>query len=227
MAQSRRAAGCPLGDDAMIAIRSFDVLTAHSPLVGMPSSGPTGVLKEQTYHLGPLLSALRPAGALSRLDRTPSDGGSGQRRVRGRGPSVSPTGAAAGRSCSLSRSRSRSCSRRFQPRPTARSWNPSAPLLPFTLLIFLAWSVACGDFRLLPLTVLVGELRGAMPPDLRVSGVRRTRGRGGRPGHLLGRLAAGAGVPGGRRTSWQRGAGGCGGGCSQRSWSAWPAGARR
>jgi hypothetical protein len=36
-------------------------------------------------------------------------------------------------------------------------WNPSAGLFPFTLLIFLCWSLACGEYRLLPLTVLVAS----------------------------------------------------------------------
>jgi hypothetical protein len=36
-------------------------------------------------------------------------------------------------------------------------WNPSAGLFPFTLLIFLCWSVACGEHRLLPLTVVVAS----------------------------------------------------------------------
>jgi hypothetical protein len=36
-------------------------------------------------------------------------------------------------------------------------WNPSAGLLPFTLLIFLCWSLACGEYRLLPLTALVAS----------------------------------------------------------------------
>ena len=36
-------------------------------------------------------------------------------------------------------------------------WNPSAGLFGFTLLIFLCWSVACGEYRLLPLTVLVAS----------------------------------------------------------------------
>jgi hypothetical protein len=35
--------------------------------------------------------------------------------------------------------------------------NPSFALLPFTLLLFLAWSLACGDYRLLPLTILVAS----------------------------------------------------------------------
>src|SRR2546429_8831648 len=36
-------------------------------------------------------------------------------------------------------------------------WNPSAALFPFTLLIFLCWSLACGEYRLLPLTALVAS----------------------------------------------------------------------
>jgi len=36
-------------------------------------------------------------------------------------------------------------------------WNPAAGLFPFLLLIFLCWSLACGDHRLLPLTVLVAS----------------------------------------------------------------------
>lgn len=36
-------------------------------------------------------------------------------------------------------------------------WNPSAALFPFTLLIFLSWSLACGEYRLLPLTAVVAS----------------------------------------------------------------------
>ena len=35
--------------------------------------------------------------------------------------------------------------------------NNAVSLLPFTLLLFLAWSVACGEYRLLPVTVLVAS----------------------------------------------------------------------
>ena len=34
-------------------------------------------------------------------------------------------------------------------------WNSSAPLLPLALLVFVAWSLAVGEHRLLPLAVLV------------------------------------------------------------------------
>ena len=36
-------------------------------------------------------------------------------------------------------------------------WNSSAPLMPLLLLVFLAWSIACGEYRLLPLAVLVAS----------------------------------------------------------------------
>ena len=36
-------------------------------------------------------------------------------------------------------------------------FNPGAALLPFTLLIFLCWSLACGEYRLLPITVVVAS----------------------------------------------------------------------
>src|SRR5207248_2257881 len=36
-------------------------------------------------------------------------------------------------------------------------WNPSAGLFPFTLLIFLCWSLACGEYRLLVPAVLVAS----------------------------------------------------------------------
>jgi hypothetical protein len=46
-------------------------------------------------------------------------------------------------------------SRSLAPEVLHDIWNPSAGLFPFTLLIFLCWSLACGEYRLLPLTVLV------------------------------------------------------------------------
>jgi hypothetical protein len=36
-------------------------------------------------------------------------------------------------------------------------WNRSAALLPFTALLFVAWSAACGDYRLLPVAVLLAS----------------------------------------------------------------------
>jgi hypothetical protein len=39
----------------------------------------------------------------------------------------------------------------------AAVWNPAAALLPFTLLIFAAWSIASGEYRLLPVAVLTAS----------------------------------------------------------------------
>jgi hypothetical protein len=36
-------------------------------------------------------------------------------------------------------------------------FNPTVPILPCTLLLFLAWSLACGEIRLLPVTALVAS----------------------------------------------------------------------
>jgi hypothetical protein len=36
-------------------------------------------------------------------------------------------------------------------------WGPAATLLPFTLLLFVAWSVGCGEYRLLPLAALIAS----------------------------------------------------------------------
>ncbi|HYM53822.1 MAG TPA: hypothetical protein VES97_00555, partial [Solirubrobacteraceae bacterium] len=48
-------------------------------------------------------------------------------------------------------------SRSLAPEVLHDVWNPSAGLFPFTLLILLSWSLACGEYRLLPLTVLVAS----------------------------------------------------------------------
>ena len=47
--------------------------------------------------------------------------------------------------------------RAFGPVALAEVWNPWAALVPFTALVFVAWSVADGDRRLLPLGVLLAS----------------------------------------------------------------------
>ena len=65
-------------------------------------------------------------------------------------------------------------------------WNPAAGLFPFLLLIFLGWSVACGDVGLLPLTALARELRRADAPDVRPADRRAARSRRDRTARGLG-----------------------------------------
>jgi hypothetical protein len=157
MVQSVSAGWVPLGDDAAIALRSYDVLTARSPLVGLPSSGPTGILTEQAYHLGPLLFWLLalPAhflgpGALvvtvGLVNIASVIGVVGLARRRGGlGLMFAVAVALPLMLSSLPAS------------AYSDVWNPAAPLLPFTLLIFLSWSLACGEHRLLPLAVLAAS----------------------------------------------------------------------
>jgi hypothetical protein len=147
----------PLGDDALIAVRSYEVLTSDPPLLGMPSTGPTGVLDEQTFHLGPLLFWLLalPAHFLGPSSLAVTAGlvnvacviGSvGLAHRRGGPPLMFATAIAVPVMLAS-----------LPAENYADVWNPAVAVLPFTLLLFLAWSLACGEYRLLPLTVLVAS----------------------------------------------------------------------
>jgi hypothetical protein len=147
----------PLADDALIAVKSLDVLTSHSPLLGPWSSGYSEVVGEPTFHPGPLLfwllalparlpwpGALVVTVGLVNLASAMGVVALAHRRG-GRGLMFVTAGALLLMLSSL------------PAESYSDIWNPSAPLLPFTLLIFLAWSVACGEYRLLPLTVLAAS----------------------------------------------------------------------
>jgi hypothetical protein len=147
----------PLGDDAFIGLRAFDVFTDRSPLVGQRSSGASGVLQETTYSPGPLLFWLLAlpvrlpdpvymtltTGALNVASIV---GVVGLAHRRGGRPLMFVTAAAIPIMLAS-----------LPAETYADVWNSSAPLLPLMLLVFLAWSVACGEYRLLPLTVLVAS----------------------------------------------------------------------
>jgi hypothetical protein len=147
----------PLGDDALIAVRSYEVLTAHPPLLGMPSTGPTGVLDEQTFHLGPLLfwllalpahflgpSSLAVTAGLVNIGCVMGSVGLAHRR--GGTPLMFATAVALPVMLAS-----------LPAENYSDVWNPAVAVLPFTLLLFLAWSLACGEYHLLPLTVLVAS----------------------------------------------------------------------
>jgi hypothetical protein len=147
----------PLGDDGLIAVRAYETFTAHPPLLGMPSTGPTGVLDEQTFHLGPLLfwllalpahflgpSSLAVTAGLVNIASVMGIVGLAHRRG-GRPLMFATAVALAVMLASLPAEN------------YSDVWNPAVAVLPFTLLLFLAWSLACGEYRLLPLTVLVGS----------------------------------------------------------------------
>jgi len=146
----------PAGDQANIATRAYDVFSSHTPLVGLHSDV-SAVTHQAVYSLGPMLFWLLALPA----------------RLASPGTLVLTMGvvnaAAIIGSVALARRRGGLTlmfiaaiavvlmSRSLAPEVLHDVWNPSAGLFPFTLLIFLCWSLACGEHRLLPLTVLVAS----------------------------------------------------------------------
>jgi len=145
----------PNGDRAVIAVRAYDVLTSHPPLVGQYSA--SSVLLGQPVHsAGPMLYWLLaiPAhispGAIAvtmALANVASIIGV-VLLARRRGGPVLMLGTAAAVAL---------MARSLVPETFHDIWNPAAGVLPLMLLAFLAWSVACGDYRLLPLTIVVAS----------------------------------------------------------------------
>jgi hypothetical protein len=162
----------PAGDQANIATRAHDVLTSRTPLVGLHSDV-SALTHHAVYSLGPMLFWL-----LALPARVASPGSLAftmglvntaaivgvvvlARRRGGRKLMFITTLAVVLMSRSLA------------PEVLHDVWNPSAGLFPFTLLIFLSWSLGCGEYRLLPLAVLVGSFVAQcqlafLPPSLGV-----------------------------------------------------------
>jgi hypothetical protein len=146
----------PMGDQGIIATRAYDVLTAHMPLLGQYSEAST-VTGQPTYSPGPMLywllavpAHLGRSAALTvtmALVNVVCVVGAVALAARRGGPALAAlTGAAIALMCvSLSAESLHGI------------FNPSAALFPFLLLFPLCWSLACGDYRLLPLTVLVAS----------------------------------------------------------------------
>ncbi len=146
----------PVADRGIIATRAHDVFTGHMPLVGQYTLAGE-VTGHVTHSLGPMLFWLLavPAYYGSTVGMTVVMGATNTlsivgcvalaRRHGGRVLMVMSAGAIALMCQSLAAETFHDV------------WNPSAGLFPFTLLIFLCWSVACGSYRLLPLTVVVAS----------------------------------------------------------------------
>jgi hypothetical protein len=145
----------PLGDDAIIAVRSYDVLSTHPPLLG-PYSTSSQVIGHPVLSPGPLLfwllalpvrlGELGPAIAIGMVNVCSVVGIVALARRRGGQALMFATGAAVAAMCAS-----------MDASVLHGVWGPSATLVPFTLMMFLAWSVACGEHRLLPLTALVAS----------------------------------------------------------------------
>ena len=146
----------PAGDQAIIATRAYDVFTSHTPLVGQHSDA-GAVIGQSVYSLGPMLYWLLALPArfgspgtltltIGLLNTLAIVGVVALARRRGGRALMFVTAIALAVMC-----------RSLAPEVLHDIWNPSTALLPFTLLIFLCWSLACGEHRLLPLTVLVAS----------------------------------------------------------------------
>jgi hypothetical protein len=151
-----QAGWVPLADRGIIATRAHDVLTSHPPLVGQYTLAGE-VTGKVTHSLGPMLFwLLAPtAHAGSTVGMTVTMGALNTLCIVGcvalarrRGGRVLMVMSA----CAIALMCQSLAAETFHD-----VWNPSAGLFPFTLTIFLCWSLACGEYRLAPLTVLVAS----------------------------------------------------------------------
>jgi hypothetical protein len=148
----------PLGDDAYVAARAFDVFTDRFPLLGQRSAGASGATFDQAkFSPGPMLfwllavPARLPEPALMSVTVGLVNvacvvGVVALARRRGGLPLMFAAAIAVPLMLAS-----------LPAETYSDVWNPSAPLMSIMLLVFLAWSVACGEYRLLPLTVLVAS----------------------------------------------------------------------
>jgi hypothetical protein len=146
----------PAGDRAVIALRAYEVFSSHTPLVGEYSASSV-VAGRAVYSPGPLLYWLlafparfgSPASLsvlVGVLNVLAIVGSVALARRRGGVPLMLACAFAV---VLVSRS--------WAPETLHDIWNASAPLMPFTLLLFLCWSLACGEYKLLPLTALTAS----------------------------------------------------------------------
>ena len=150
-----RAGWLPLGDDATIVVRSLDVLSTRSPLLGSYSAS-SSVVGEAVSSPGPMLFWLltlparaghaAPAIAMGVVNTASVMGVVALAKRRGGLALMLLVAAAIALTC-----------RSLQAQIYHDVWNASAAVLPFALLLFLAWSVAAGEHGLLPLMAVVGS----------------------------------------------------------------------
>lgn len=145
----------PESDDAIVALRAYDVLSSHPPLVGQFSDASLG--GPPTYNAGPLLFWLLAVPthvpgdwavpvAMGVVNAASVAGAVWLAHRRGGWWFTLMTAVGVLALCT---------SLPYQLRYSIV--NPFCALLPLLLLFFLAWSVATGEHRLLPLTALVAS----------------------------------------------------------------------
>jgi hypothetical protein len=154
-AKAVRAGWVPAGDDGIIATRGWDVLSSHTPLVGQYSEAGLVVHGQVMHSPGPMLYWLLalPAryGSVASLAVTMCAFNTLMivlcvALARRRGGLVLMFAAALGIAL---------MSQSLPGEAMHDIWNPAAGLFAFLALIFVGWSLACGDYRLLPLGALL------------------------------------------------------------------------
>jgi hypothetical protein len=155
-ARAVRDGWLPVADMGVVATRAWDVFTSHTPLVGQYSYAGR-VTGKITHSLGPMLYWLlalpahfgNPASITWTMGIVNTLAIVGVVALARRRGGVVLMFAAAIALVLMCQS--------LAAETFHDVWNPSAALFPFTLLIFLCWSLACGEYRLLPLTALVAS----------------------------------------------------------------------
>ncbi len=160
----------PVFDDAVIALRSFDVFSPHSPLVGtysdasVASVGPVFTAGPSLYWLLAVQTHLFGDWALpvtmGVVNTASVVGTVALARRRGGSVLMFVTAVAVVVMC-----------RSFPQVMLHEIDNSRAGVLLVTFMLFLAWSVACGEYRLLPLTVLVASFVIQVHFSLALAGV--------------------------------------------------------
>jgi hypothetical protein len=151
-----QAGWVPVADRGIIATRAHDVFTSHMPLVGQYTLAGE-VTGRVTHSLGPMLFWLLAPTAYygSDVGMTLTMGAFNTLCIVG---CVALARRRGGRVLMVMTALAIALMCQSLAAETFHDvWNPSAGLFPFTLLIFLCWSLACGEYRLLPLTVLVAS----------------------------------------------------------------------
>jgi hypothetical protein len=152
-----QAGWVPAGDDGIIATRGWDVLTSHTPLIGQYSEAGLVVPGQVMHSPGPMLywllalparfgSVTSPAVTMGVVNTLAIVGCVALARRRGGVVLMLATAVGIALLCQS-----------LPGEAMHDIWNPAAGLFPVLLLIFLGWSLACGDYRLLPVTVLVAS----------------------------------------------------------------------
>lgn len=147
----------PAGDDGIIATRGWDVLSSHTPLVGQYSEAGLVIRGQVMHSPGPMLYWLiaLPArfGSVASIPvaiciaNTLAIVGCVV-LARRRGGLVLMFAVAAGIALMC---------QSLAGEVLHDIWNPAAALFPFLFLVFLCWSLSCGERRLLPLVALVAS----------------------------------------------------------------------